>query len=269
MIKLFITDIDHTVYSSILGEIPEENIVAMKKMIDRGITIALATSRIYNGLISTAELLNLKDHLSYGVGFNGAYTLRYNDGKVLTNEVFADEDVDYVIRTAAENNIGAVVYQDDRYITNRWSNINEYNFVHVESDIILTHDIRKHLTDPVHQMMLSDDNADMYELAKVFDEKTGHRYNINCAQPICMDFSPKGVSKLSALEAIIKDMGITMDEVAALGDGDNDAPMLKAAGISGCVGNGSVLAKASADYILKDCKDGGAAQFINEFILKD
>ena len=66
---------------------------------------------------------------------------------------------------------------------------------------------------------------------------------------------------------VIKDMGIPLDEVAALGDGDNDAPMLKAAGISGCVGNGSDLAKASADYILKPCKEAGAAEFINRYIL--
>ena len=38
-------------------------------------------------------------------------------------------------------------------------------------------------------------------------------------------------------------MGITLDEVAAIGDNDNDAVMLEAAGISGCVANGNSTGK--------------------------
>ena len=50
MIKLFISDIDHTLYSSELKCIPQANIDAIKAMMDQGIVICLATSRIYEGL---------------------------------------------------------------------------------------------------------------------------------------------------------------------------------------------------------------------------
>ncbi len=267
MIKLFISDIDHTLYSSELGCIPEENMKAIREMMDQGIVICLATSRIYNGLVETALELGMDKTLSYGVGFNGALTKRFNDGKVLCSMPFEKEDVEYLKNFSFENNVSLMVYQNNCYISNAYTGIVDYNFVHVKSDIILTNDFDKYITDPVYQLAFSDDRADMYALAKEIDEKTGHRFNVNNAQPIVIDFSLKTVSKLYGLQQVIKDMGITLDEVAALGDGDNDAPMLEAAGLSGCVGNGSQLAKESADYVLKPCREAGAAEFINKYIL--
>lgn len=267
MIKLFISDIDHTLYSSELGCIPEENMKAIRAMMERGIVICLATSRIYNGLVETAMQLGMDKKLSYGVGFNGALTKRFNDGKVLGSYPFDKEDVKHVRQFAEENGVSLMVYQDNSYISNRYSKIVDYNFVHVKADIILTNDFDKYITDPVYQLSLSDDEVDMYKLGREIDEKTGHRYNVNLAQPIVIDLSRREVSKLVGLEAVVKDMGITLDEVAALGDGDNDAPMLKAAGLSGCVGNGSQLAKESADHVVGLCRDGGAAEFINNYIL--
>ena len=268
MIKLFISDIDHTLYSSELGYIPEENIVAIKKMMDAGIVICLATSRIYNGLRSTALLLGMDKVKSYGIGFNGAMVKRFDEDRIIAEHHFDNEDVSYLQQIARENQVSFMVYQDNSYITNAYSQIADYNFVHVKSDIILTENFEQYITDPVRQMAYADDSRDMYALGKELDRKTGHRFNINLAQPIVIDISLPSVSKLSALEAVVKDMGIRMDEVAALGDGDNDAPMLLAAGVSGCVGNGSQLAKASATYVLPACKDGGAAVFINEYVLK-
>lgn len=268
MIKLFISDIDHTLYSSELGYIPEENIKAIRKMMDAGIVICLATSRIYNGLNSTALLLGLDKVRSYGIGFNGAMVKRFDEDRIIDEHHFEMEDVKYLEKAAKENNVSFMVYQDDSYITNAYSKIADYNFVHVKSDIILTENFDKYIKDPVRQMSYADDSQDMYVLGKKLDEKTGHRFNINLAQPIVIDISLPSVSKLSALEAVVKDMGIEMSEVAALGDGDNDAPMLKAAGISGCVGNGSRLAKESATYVLPECREAGAAVFINEYVLK-
>ncbi len=267
MIKLFISDIDHTLYSSELGYIPEENIRAIRAMMDKGIVICLATSRIYNGLVSTAQMLGLDKTRSYGLGFNGALVRRYDQNRTIYDVHFTGEDVNYIIKTGRENNVGLMIYQDNCYISNLYSKIVDYNFTHVKADIILTNDFEKYMKDPVYQIAYSDDTVDMYRLAEEIDRKTGKRFNVNCAQPIVIDFSPNGVSKLSGLQAIVKDMGITMEEVASLGDGDNDAPMLKAAGVSGCVGNGSKLAKASADHILADCKDAGAAEFIYKYVL--
>ncbi|MBQ7223374.1 MAG: HAD family hydrolase [Erysipelotrichaceae bacterium] len=267
MIKLFISDIDHTLYSSELKCIPQANIDAIKAMMDQGIVICLATSRIYEGLMPTALSLGLDKVRSYGVGFNGAVVKRIDENRVIAAEAFPNEDVQFIKNYAVDNRIGFMLYQDHSYVTNAYTRIAEYNFIDVGADVILTNDFDKYLVDPVHQMSYSDDSVNMYELAEELDERTGHRFNVNVAQPIVIDFSPKGTSKLSGLLHVIEDMDITLEEVAALGDGDNDAPMLKAAGVSGCVGNGSALAKASAKHVLAPCREAGAAEFIRKYVL--
>ena len=72
MIKLFATDIDHTLYSSELDLIPEENITAIRKLIDKGVTIALASSRGFDGILPVVDQLGLREHNGYGIVHNGA-----------------------------------------------------------------------------------------------------------------------------------------------------------------------------------------------------
>lgn len=58
----------------------------------------------------------------------------------------------------------------------------------------------------------------------------------------CVDFCPTGIDKGSGLAYLCSRMGWTISQVAAVGDGVNDEPMLRAAGYS--VGIGTAVAGA-------------------------
>jgi phosphoglycolate phosphatase len=58
-----------------------------------------------------------------------------------------------------------------------------------------------------------------------------------------------GGGKLPTLSRALSDRGITMAECLAAGDGDNDVPMLRAAGYAVSFANGSPRARAAADYV--------------------
>jgi phosphoglycolate phosphatase len=61
----------------------------------------------------------------------------------------------------------------------------------------------------------------------------------------------KGHSKLAGVEKSCELLGITLEEVAAIGDSDNDAKMLAGCGFGIAVGNASPSAKAAADFVAK------------------
>lgn len=71
------------------------------------------------------------------------------------------------------------------------------------------------------------------------------------------EFVPKGNTKAQGIKRICKELGIAREDTIAVGDSINDADMLKYAGVGVCMGNGSDVAKASADYITRDIFEDG------------
>jgi phosphoglycolate phosphatase (TIGR01487 family) len=59
----------------------------------------------------------------------------------------------------------------------------------------------------------------------------------------------RGTGKLPALRRALAPMGIRVDECVVLGDGDNDAPMLRAAGFGVSFATGSHLARRAARFV--------------------
>ncbi len=70
---------------------------------------------------------------------------------------------------------------------------------------------------------------------------------------------PTGMGKLPTLRTAFAERGWSLSDCLAAGDGDNDVPMLRAAGYSVSFANGSARARAAADYV---ARRGYAAGFV-------
>ena len=68
---------------------------------------------------------------------------------------------------------------------------------------------------------------------------------------------PKGCSKASAMDFLAGELGISMEDTAALGDSSNDIPMLRRARIAIAMGNASKDVKAEADYVTTSLEQDG------------
>ena len=58
---------------------------------------------------------------------------------------------------------------------------------------------------------------------------------------------PLGVDKSKSLRALVDLVGINLDEVLTIGDGENDIPMLKTAGFGILMGNAESAVKRSIE----------------------
>ncbi len=76
-----------------------------------------------------------------------------------------------------------------------------------------------------------------------------------------VEFNPKDGTKGSAI-SFIKDYLGDIHTSVAIGDYENDIPMLKAADLAACVGDGIDEAKKEADIIVKNAKDGAVSHLI-------
>jgi hypothetical protein len=73
---------------------------------------------------------------------------------------------------------------------------------------------------------------------------------------------PAGVNKGTSLRLLAKVMGISMEQVIAIGDSDNDSDMLKACGMPVVMANGDDAVKKLARYLTSSNDEGGVAQAI-------
>ena len=81
-----------------------------------------------------------------------------------------------------------------------------------------------------------------------------------------LEVIPAGAGKDTAMHVLCEALGLTPDEVMALGDHDIDAPLLRAAGLGIAMGNASPIARAAADEVTDSCDGDGVAHAIYRYI---
>ena len=79
-----------------------------------------------------------------------------------------------------------------------------------------------------------------------------------------IEITHKDAQKGIALQYYAGTLGISMDEVFAIGDNSNDVSMLKLAGYSVAMGNSNKEAMNNAKYQTDDNKHGGVAKAIQK-----
>lgn len=104
-------------------------------------------------------------------------------------------------------------------------------------------------TDP-EERILTRRQVETPELEMVFSEATS------------LESSAAGVNKGSGLERLSGLLGIPLSECIAVGDADNDIPMLQTAGLGVAMGNAAEHVKAAADLVVSDCDHGGCAEAV-------
>lgn len=84
-----------------------------------------------------------------------------------------------------------------------------------------------------------------------------------------VDVQPECAGKAEAFPVLLERFGISKDRVVAVGDEDNDLPMLRAAGLGIAMGNGSAAAKRSAARVIGDNNSDALGALIEELFLGD
>ena len=81
-----------------------------------------------------------------------------------------------------------------------------------------------------------------------------------------IELAPERVTKATALDLLAGDLGLTADDVVAVGDNHNDVAMLEWAGTGYAMGNAESAIRASADAVLPSNDDDGLAVLIERML---
>ena len=76
----------------------------------------------------------------------------------------------------------------------------------------------------------------------------------------------KAATKGTALAAVARQLSISKDEIACIGDGENDIPMFQEAGLRFAMGNAAPELKALADAVVASNNENGVAEAIRRIL---
>ena len=85
--------------------------------------------------------------------------------------------------------------------------------------------------------------------------------------PAFTDVTALGNTKQRGMDEIIRHFGIRLEDTLAFGDGGNDIPMLRHAGIGIAMGNAADHVKAAADYVTTSVDEDGVAEGIQQWLM--
>jgi Cof subfamily protein (haloacid dehalogenase superfamily) len=86
------------------------------------------------------------------------------------------------------------------------------------------------------------------------------------SHPHFLEVTGAGVDKALGLAAALDALGITLDECAAIGDGENDIVMLRAAGVGIAMGHAAPAVQAAADWTTESNDRDGVALAITRLV---
>jgi hypothetical protein len=266
-IKLVVSDLDGTIKDSD-QPIHPETIATFAKLNDLDIYFTLASGRSLASLRPYAEELNIRIPL---VLANGCI-IQSMDGEIHHREFMPPEVTRKLFEITDRENSDMVIFVDDHlYFKKMTTNIDRI-FGRIRDDIteIGTWKEMEDRIESVNKFMILDwENLDRLDrLEEVFSRELDGKAEYLRTNIHHLEVMPNGVSKATGLQYLCKELGITMGEILAFGDFDNDAEMLKAVGFGAAVENATDNTKANADLIIGSCAENGPAVFLNQLIQK-
>ena len=271
-IKIIALDLDGTLLTTD-KRLTEENRRALERAAENGIEIVPSTGRFYKGM---PEVIKDLDFIHYAITINGAEVLDLRKNKVIYGS-------DIPLETAL-------------FLNDRFDELGVAHDVYVQSigymDRRFLDHIEDYLPDPIYcstlrgmRVPLDDVRAFMIETGKnvqkvqIFSKsvdvllQTGEYIRQNFPELIATsslknnpEVNNAKANKGDALRALTDYLGLRSENTMAFGDGGNDLPMLRAAGVSVAMGNSLQTLKDEADYTTLTHDQSGVAYMINKLL---
>lgn len=271
MIKLIALDLDGTLLPE-NQQVPPATVAYLKQLNQEGIHIILASGRCYAAANEIQKSLGIDG--APMILHNGAIVYMKDEPTAVLDTVSA-ETTEGLYRICRDNgwHIGFVFGSGEKI----YCNSDDPFMLHVmrtynrcEPCIAQTYyPIRRYCqeTEPPNKIFLTSENrAHGYEIAAKLEEAFDGEILVHVAGERFIDVTPSQISKGKGLEILLARLGLTADEVLAIGDGENDISMLRIAGTPVAMENAMDSVKQYATYITAGNEQEGVRLAIEHFL---
>lgn len=260
--RFIVADMDDTLLNG--PDLTERTIKALAACRERGAYTVLASGRMVESMLPTAELAQVNAPI---IAYNGGLTYDIQNQKVL-HESALPVDVSRAVCELAEfYGLHVQSYQDGGYF---FEKDNHFAESYAKSTGIrgtaLGMKLSKWIKKPQYKLLVYDTTERVGDLLLVFQERFAGQVNCLTSKPYYLESIPPGADKGVAVKALSDSLGVAREEILAFGDGLNDIGMLQYAGRGYAMGNADAAVKYSADAVAPQSREDGVAQVLEQLL---
>ncbi len=267
--KLIVADFDDTILNSNL-EYSQFFVDTVHRYVEAGGAFHIATGRMTSAIIDTARAMGLKGDL---LTFQGSIVIDIESGDIVERHGFSVDDAVRIAKAIEKEGEYYHVYDGDNFIT---AEGNFFSKIYARFSKCAAVEIHRPVSEYIVEtgltppkMMVMTDPDKVAGLIEKFSAEFSDVAVVNTSKEWMVEIVPKEIDKGKAVARLAQKLGIKREETICIGDSLNDASMLKWAGLSACVANGSEGAKACADVIAPSNDEEGVAYVIRKYGLEE
>lgn len=258
--RLLVLNLDGTLTNS-KKEISDRNLNTLLHLQQQGVRIVLASGRPTYGIAPLAETLQLKQYGGFILSYNGGEITNWATGQLMYKNLLPDGVLPILYTAAVRHNQAILTYDNEFILTEDPDN----KYVHHEAflnkmQIRPTDDFLRDVPQPLPKCLIVGDPDELIRTESELSLRLQGRISVYRSEPFFLELVPQGIDKARSLTVLLDELGMTREQMVAMGDGYNDLSMIRFAGMGVAMANAQEPVKKAADYItLSNDEDGVAA----------
>ena len=272
--KLLFTDLDGTLLTDD-KQILDEDMKAIEGMLERGHKLVLCTGRPLASAKQLAQKYGFDKPGFFLVSFNGGLIYDYATEQAILTRYIPVDEVKFIMDAAHRYGMHAHTYSGD-YVVSEYETEQLKTYCRLmKMDYVVVKDIREYYGDfinvvvkpPIKVNIITPfDHSSLVDFRAEMRKTTAGKLFDVFSKPEMLEFSHMLSNKGDAVRFMADFYKVPVADTIAVGDEENDCPMIEAAGVGVAVANASPVAKAAADYVtINDNNHSAIAEVIEKF----
>lgn len=262
--KLVAFDLDGT----LLGEellLRPRVLSAVASMRERGIAGCIVTGRMYRAALPFVRQLHFTAPV---VCYQGAAVIDPQTDDVLQDVPLANAQALELDAYAHSNGLHIQLYANDRYYCEERNHYSDLyaKISGVEPIVVPSLSEQFESWDATKAVIIAEPEVVEEHLPRV-RSLCGDRAYVTRSIPWFIEVMNAKVNKGKSLEIVARHLDVPMEQVLAVGDSWNDAPLLQAAGFGVAMGSAPAELREIADAVVADVENDGVAEALERFVL--
>lgn len=264
-IRLVVADIDGTLVTRDKRVTPAA-LTAIQRLRNAGIKFTVISSRPPRGIQVVAKVVGLTDPVP---AFNGGLVVGADLKTVLREKLLESVVAKRLIARLTELQTGIWVYTDkDWFVTDENGPYVQHEMHAVQYSPTVVKDFSGVTLDRVAKIVgVSEDFDGLSRVERQLQQEFRGAVSATKSQKYYLDITHPSANKGEGVLLVSELLGIPTDNIATIGDMQNDVFMFRQSGLSIAMGNATDEVKATAQYVTSSNEEEGFANAMERYIL--